>query len=224
MRAFFMKEIISKIASFVWDIPIEKTSSEQNNYLEVVWTNGRKMLNTKDANFSFGNGYKVFEKALSLISDNVRSAHKTLILGFGCGSILDLLETKYEFQGEIHGVEYDPVIIDLFHKHFASRYNSKPTISIDDAETYVSKTKEQYDIIFIDLFLELENSSLIFKPEFISGISNLLNENGLLVFNTTNQSHEDQLKLTDLMMSLGRSFKNVSKTTFQDLNNIIIAN
>ncbi|MGB0850659.1 MAG: spermidine synthase [Bacteroidia bacterium] len=218
-----MKEIISKIASFVWDIPIEKTSSKQNEYLEVVWTNGRKMLNTKDANFSFGNGYKVFEKALSLISDEVHSSHRVLILGFGCGSILDLLEKKYRYEGEIHGVEYDPVIIDLYQRHFASNYQNKPIISIDDAESFVSNSNQAFDIIFIDLFLELENSSLIFKTKFIEDTSRLLSDTGVLVFNTTNQSQDDQRRLTELMMSLGRKYKDVSKTVFQDLNNIIIA-
>jgi len=84
--------IALKIASYFWDIPVEKTSSEVNDYLEVVWSQGRKVLNTKSANFSFGNGYKVFEKAISTIKEEVERAAHVLVLGFGCGSILDILK------------------------------------------------------------------------------------------------------------------------------------
>ena len=82
-----MKEAIIRLLSWFWDIPIEKTSSPQNDYLEVVWTNGRKMLNTKEANFSFGNGYKVFETAMKPIADKIQVSKDILILGLCCNDI-----------------------------------------------------------------------------------------------------------------------------------------
>ena len=162
-----MKDLLKQIASFAWDIPIERTTSEHNPYLEVVWSNGKKMLNTKDANFSFGNGYLVFEKAFDLIKDFVPTSKKSLILGFGCGSILHLLEKKYNYQGEIVGVEYDQVILDLFQKHFAHEYTKEPKLITGDAQKFVHQNDELYDLIFVDLFTELDNVEFIFNKDFI---------------------------------------------------------
>ncbi|MFT7379733.1 MAG: hypothetical protein ACI8ZQ_001486, partial [Bacteroidia bacterium] len=69
-----MKNIFYKIASYVWDIPIAKTSSPQNECLEIVWSMGRKMLNTENANFSFGSGFEVFKLAMSKIPTNITNA------------------------------------------------------------------------------------------------------------------------------------------------------
>jgi predicted membrane-bound spermidine synthase len=218
-----MKDLLKRIASFAWDIPIEKTSSQYNPYLEVVWSNGKKMLNTKDANFSFGNGYRVFEKAFNLIKKHVPASKKTLILGFGCGSILHLLEKKYNYEGEIVGVEYDQVILDLFDKHFAKDYSTKPKLITGDAMNFVKESNETYDLIFVDLFTELDNVGFIFSQDFLSQLNNICEQGGVIVFNTIKRTSEDQKNLSGLIMDLSRNFKDVSSNSFQDLNQIIIA-
>ncbi|PCJ66072.1 MAG: hypothetical protein COA58_08335 [Bacteroidetes bacterium] len=218
-----MKEILIKIASFLWDIPIEKTSSEHNDYLEVVWSQGKKMLNTKDANFSFGNGYGVFEKAIGLIEKDISSVQNTLILGFGCGSILHLLEKKHSYNGEITGIEYDPIIISLFKKHFEPNYSLKPELIAIDAFDFLNQCKDQYDLIFIDLFKELDNVDFIFTKPFISSLKSISNTNTILVFNTIKRTELDHKNISELILKLSRHYKNVSSASFQDLNQIIIA-
>ena len=218
-----MKNTLKRIASFVWDIPIEKGSSEHNPYLEVVWSNGKKMLNTKDANFSFGNGYLVFNEAFKHINENLPSAQNVLILGFGCGSILHLLEKKHQYNGKVTGVEYDSVILELFHKHFAQRYTTKPNLITADALDFVAHYQDSYDIIFIDLFNELENVEFIFNHNFVDNLKGITSEKGVLVFNTIKQTTRDQENISELIMSLSNHFKDVSSHPFQNLNHIIIA-
>ena len=218
-----MKKTLAKAVSYIWDIPIEITASPYNPYLEVVWSAGRKMLNTRDANFSFGNGYKVFEKAMGAIESEIARANSVLILGFGCGSILHLLDKEYsDFTGTITGIEYDPEIVRLFHAHFSSNY-MEVDVQVQDASTYVKEAVAKYDIVFIDLFMELDNAPLIFEKEFVGGLKRITERGGTLVFNTTKRHPEDNSKLTDLMQMLSNDFEQVNTIDFQDFNYIIIA-
>lgn len=215
-----MKAFI-KFLSYVWDIPVEKTSSEHNHYLEVVWTNGKKMLNTKHANFSYGNGYKVFQKACSFINSEIQEAENTLILGFGCGSINQILKDEYNYKHFIYGIEYDQVIIDLFWKHFATEDETHLAIECADAAAFLASNVKSYEIIFVDLFEELDNVQFIFDPSFLS---NLMKANPkAIVFNLVAQNNADQNQISNLVMNLSSHFRDVSNTGFQDLNQIIIA-
>ncbi|MDA9110855.1 hypothetical protein N9J89_01235 [Bacteroidia bacterium] len=58
------------------------------------------MLNTRDANYAFSNGYKVFEYAMKQITEPIDTAENILIFGFGCRSILHLLEKNTIIKGK----------------------------------------------------------------------------------------------------------------------------
>lgn len=181
------------------------------------------MLNTKNANFSFGNGYKVFETAITAIEEQTAKAKDILILGFGCGSIHHLLEKKYNYSGNLVGVEYDPEIIRLYQHHFANAYNTKPILHIEDAADFLAKQIDTFDIIFIDLFCELENSPLINDIHFLHLLKNTCTSNATLVFNTTATDQKGTEAIFELHLWLSKHFKSVTKTAFQDYNNILIA-
>jgi spermidine synthase len=121
-----MKKTLIQLCSYFWDIPILKTSSPQNDYLELVWSNGKKTLNTEDANFSFGNASKVIARALSPYTHKIQEAQRILILGFGCGSVVELLDQKYNYKNSLVGIEYDATIIELYKDHFAHLFQLKP--------------------------------------------------------------------------------------------------
>ena len=218
-----MNKTLAKIFSFFWDIPIERTSSEQNEYLEVVWSNGKKMLNTKNANFSYGTCHGVFTVATDIISDSISKANDILILGFGCGSILQILREDLKYSKNIVGIEYDDTIISLYQKHFAKEMTSSCEILHTDALSFLKQNDHQYDVIFIDLFSELENSPIQFEESFISHLLKASKNKTTLVFNTTKKSKEDAITITELNLTLSKRFKNVENHNFQDLNNIIIA-
>jgi len=215
--------LIKKFASYLWDIPIERCSSPQNDYLEVVWCNGRKMLNTKEANFSFGNGYKVFAMAMKHIKEPIRQANNVLILGFGCGSILHLLEKKYTYNRTLVGVEYDTDIIRLYKEHFATDYHSNPQLHVQDAAKFMESNDASFDIVFIDLFCELENSWLLESQDFLTHLKNACSANGILVFNTTTTNTVGENIVFNLQKWLTTHFKTVSKIPFQEFNQILIA-
>jgi spermidine synthase len=211
---------IKQILSFIRDIPIETASSEKNPYLEIVWSRGKKMLNSKEANYSFGNDYKVFEQALVKFNQSFEKYNNVLILGFGCGSILHLLEKKYNYTANVVGIEYDSKIIELFNKHFQSDYSLIPELVIDDAQNYLKLTDIQFDVAFVDLFNDLENSPLLFDESFLL---DLASKNDALIINTTVTKPEDSTQIANLMLQLSRKFKDVETFDFHDVNKVIIA-
>jgi spermidine synthase len=219
-EGFFMQ--FKRLLSFIWDIPIEKTSSKHNPYLEVVWSYGRKMLNTETANYSFGNGYKVFQRAFKEVEQEINKAKDVLILGFGCGSILHLLEKKYNVKPDIVGIEYDAQVLELFDSHFADNYSLQPELLAMDAEEYMNTCTRRFDIIFIDLFQELNNAPVVTKPQFIEQLAKAAS-NGTLVFNLTEQNKQDKAAIQELILQLSRYYKDVKRVPFQEYNQIVIA-
>lgn len=98
---------------------------------------------------------------------------------------------KYNYQGKVVGVEYDNEIIRLYHQHFKSKYTLTPTLYTSDAEAFISVADNStYDIIFIDLFIELDNSPLLHKQQFLESLEKKCTSSSTLVFNitTVNQS------------------------------------
>lgn len=211
-----------KIISYIWDIPVERTGSEHNPYLEVVWSQGRKVLNTRNANFSYGNGYGVFAHALSLISDDIAASQHALILGFGCGSIQQLLERSSHFTGDITGIEYDQTIIDLYDRHYASSFKTYPTLHCADARSWVEQNDSVYDLVFIDLFQELNNVDFVFNASFNENLKRIC-PNGILVFNLISTRPDHKAQITELQLLLNRWYREVSVHEFQEINRILIA-
>jgi len=213
---------IKQLCSYLWDIPIEKSSSVQNAYLEVVWSRGRKMLNTKNANYSFGNGYKVFELAFDNLGDRLNHLNKVLVLGFGCGSVLELLTHKYKLDCELVGVEYDAEIIRLFRTHFNEYSTDKLQIVLDDALHYLENSNESYDLIIIDLFDDLRTAPIVFDPHFNEELIKHCKDGSTLIYNTVKNSL-DSNQYTELLIQLSRHFKEVSTQEFENINQIITA-
>ena len=212
--------LLKKIASYIWDIPIEKSGSELNPYLEVVWSQGRKMLNAQNANYSFGNGYKVFERAFDELKVLDNPPQSVLVLGFGCGSVEHLLQTVLGIKSVITGVEYDAEIIRLYQAHFAPESPAK--VHCMDAREFLSNNQEQYDLIVVDLFQDLETVPMIYEGLFTDLILKASAPGGQLVYNTVkNAEHHDLF--SELLLKLSTSFKEVGQIDFQEINRILIA-
>ena len=213
---------LKKICSYLWDIPIEKTSSKQNPYLEVVWSQGKKMLNTKNANYSFGNGYKVFQLAMGKLPERVDKTNKVLVLGFGCGSVLHLLRKVYHSKCEIVGIEYDPEIIRLFNQHFNDEKDQLLTLLQADAFEFIKESTSKFDLIIIDLFDDLSTIPMVFLPEFTKELRRISNKDATLIYNTV-KNPQHQTSYSELLIDLSRNFREVSTLEFQGINQIIMA-
>lgn len=144
--------------------------------------NGKKVLNSPNANYSFGSLQRVFEMALKEVALDLKDEHSVLILGFGAGSLVQTLRNDYDFKGKITGVENDETVIRIDEKHF-SEYLLNVELVEDDALKYLQGDSGGYDFVFVDLFIDKEVVEGCLQEGFIGRLAQLLNPGGMIFHN-----------------------------------------
>lgn len=152
-----------------------------NPVLLVVLENNHLLLHTEKVNYSFGTLHKAFFEVLSQIELPNQSGLKCLILGFGAGSIAQILFQKLK-NPMTTGVEADPKVIELAKKWFGLD-QQKLQIVEDFAEHFVSQSSEKFDLILVDLFIEEKNAACCLEENFWQNVSKLTNKNGKVIVN-----------------------------------------
>lgn len=164
--------------------PKRKTTyhpSAINTRLKVSVESGIKVLNTIDANYSYGGLQEVLEFGLDHIP--FEGIDNALVLGLGAGSVVDSLRNKYRFEGEITGVEIDPVVLQIAREEFEiERFEHLKIVEADAAE-FVKKTRKAFDLIVIDIFINVEVPEVFYGEEFWKNIAEIVSKNGFVLFN-----------------------------------------
>lgn len=185
--------MIKKILSYFIPINIYRKNSEINKSLEVTWTNGQLVLDSKNTNYSYGSLQRILRKGLHYIGfERIRKFENVLVLGVAGGSVIKTLVDEIRFKGKITGVELDPNVLEIANAFFG--LNKIPNLEIinGDAFEFVLKTKEKYDLIIIDIFQDTKMPSFLFESFFIDKINSLLNINGFILFNTMTLNKKDK--------------------------------
>jgi len=179
---------------FSYFIPMmvyQKKSALSKN-LEVTWNNGELVLDSKNTNYSYGSLQRILRIGLKNIGfERVSKMNHILVLGVAGGSVIKTLVDEIKYTGKITGVEIDPEIIAIANEHFHLDKIPNLKIVIDDAFEFALKTKEKYDLIIIDIFQDTVMPNFLFEKFFANRLGFLLQDNGLLLFNTMilNESH-----------------------------------
>ena len=176
------------IVSWIYPLHIESFETNKNSSLDVVLQYGQLVVDTKTANFSFGNLHLIFQEAIELSKLAKNKNYNTLILGFGAGSISEILQYK-NIQHNITGVEYDKAIIEIAKKYFPFVFNNA-TIIIEDAYKFIKENTETFDLVFIDLFYDTNVPEKFQKVEFLENVKKSLKNNSILLMNTMNEPKE----------------------------------
>lgn len=183
---------IKKLLSYVKDISLEETFSEFNPHLEVLLVNGRHQLITKDAIYSYDDKYDNFYKSFKQINWSIFKPKKVLVLGLGLGSVIYILEKKFDFIFDYIAVEIDSEIVRMAHKYTLKHLKSYVEVMLVDAENYLNITTENYDLILMDIFQSSEIPEKFQNTAFLSKLSSRLNANGLLFYNRMNATDSDK--------------------------------
>lgn len=177
---------LQKLLSYFYEIPIEKTHSKYSGSLEVTLHQGEWKLSTSNAIYSFGKhytSYKIAFKKLHIEDFNIK---KILILGVGLGSVVRLLDQQKSIES-IVAVDIDPVIIELAKKYWPETSKKiKTTFYTADAVKWISKNTEKFDLIISDIFIDIETPENVTTHQFLSKLSPIINENGILMYSRLN--------------------------------------
>ncbi|MFY8068165.1 MAG: spermidine synthase [Flavobacterium sp.] len=177
--------MIKRLLSFLLPVKIHQKKSVYSKNLEVTWNNGYLVLDSENTNYSYGSLQRVLKKGLKYIGyDRIRNFQSILVLGVAGGSVIETLKKEIKFEGQITGVEIDPVVVELATKYFGLGKYNNVSIVIDDAFEFVLKSKEKHDLIIIDIFQDTTMPNFLFEDFFINRINFLLKVNGFILFNT----------------------------------------
>jgi spermidine synthase len=151
----------------------------------VTWANGELVLDSENANYSYGSLQRILRLGLKNIGyEKIVPMNHILVLGVAGGSVIKTLVDEIKYKGKITGVEIDPEIINIANTYFKLDKVKNLEIVIDDAFEFVLKTKTKYDLIIIDIFQDTTMPSFLFETFFTNRICSLLKSRGFILFNT----------------------------------------
>ncbi|MFM7358977.1 MAG: spermidine synthase [Sediminibacterium sp.] len=178
MPIWFIKAI-----SYIWPVTIKEYTSTFSGNLFVRYFMGKKVLDSKTTNYSFGGLQKVLHRALELLPLNDRIG-KILILGLGAGSVVKTLREQFHSQAAITGIDIDEVMITIAREEFDVKESIDTSFVVADAIEWITNNNQAYDLIIIDLFIRDTIPQGATEMNFINHVINSLSSGGQLLFNT----------------------------------------
>lgn len=170
--------------SFITPVIIHKDQSEVNSILETTLENGKLVLNSAHANYSYGSLFRVFIKALLRFNIDIKNKKKILVLGMGGGSVVKFL-LENNTQAQLDTVEIDRKIISIAKEMFDLSPSDRLKIYAANAVDYLKDCREEYDLILIDLFIDDAVPEFCFTESFWKSIQNICLPKCDIVFNAS---------------------------------------
>lgn len=195
---------MKKILSYIWPTTLH-FASDINGTLEVTYFNGKKVLDTENANYSYGSLQKILEIGLTKV--NLKSVENLLLLGLGGGSIIKSLRETFEYSKNIVTVEIDPEIIKLAKDEFGIYASEKLQIIESDAFQYVKTSKEKFQLIIIDLFIDTEVPPIFYGKEFCKNTAKLIPNSGAIIFNAGINLDKTSKTIETIIANFGSGFQ-----------------
>jgi predicted membrane-bound spermidine synthase len=184
-------------------VPItKKVESKYSGTLEITWHNGKKHLNTKNANYSYGSLQKILKFGLKKI--NLNNCNNILILGLGGGSVIDTLLNDFKYKNHITALDIDPVIIDIAKAEFNLSEKKNLKIICADAIDFITHNEKLYDLIIVDLFIDNQVPANFYKLSFWQGIIKSNSSKGSILFNASLNDTKDK-HLFEILSHLEKS-------------------
>jgi spermidine synthase len=205
---------LKEIVSYILPLQVEACSSKYNNLLEVMLRNGRYVLNSENANYSFGSLHAIFKGAFKDIDLGNLNISNCLLLGLGGGSVVNLIRKTHQLTMPITAVEIDPVVIEIGYKYFNLNTYGDLNIVNMDAFEFVKKNKEVYDIIVIDLYINDVVPGIFHSKEFVSNLRKCSHSNTIVLFNKMLNNKTAKHEYGKLVYELADAFGSVSFLTY----------
>ncbi|WP_299363558.1 spermidine synthase [Winogradskyella sp.] len=156
-------------------------ASKYSGILEITWHNGKKYLNSKNANYSYGSLQKILKFGIE--QTKLKKVNSILILGMGGGSVVETLRKDFKYNKSITAIEIDPVIVDIASTEFGISEDEHLHIHCTDAYSFVKTNKEQYDLIIVDVFIDLSVPDQFLSETFWDFLLRLKSSRGDIIFN-----------------------------------------
>lgn len=183
-----------KWLSYLTDIQIDTKHSEISGPIYIKWRNGKRVVDTETVNYAYGTLYEVFQQAFVKydVQHKVKPK-KILLLGFGAGSVFQLVRETFGREPEIVGVERDPIMLQIYRDYFLHS-DANLTLIQADVQTYIQESTEKFDLILIDVFVGEHVPNTLFQESFVQFARNALSQSGVLMWNVIVEDADQKSK------------------------------
>ena len=209
---------MKRLLSYIYPIT-KKVKSEFNDSLEITWYNGKKYLNTKNANYSYGSLQEILKIGLEKI--NLQHCNEVLVLGLGGGSVIETLQNDFNYNGHITALDIDPVIIQLAKDEFNIHENEKLAIICEDALTFMEGNNKLFDLIIVDLYIDIEVPSVFLELPFWKNVSKAISKSMLFNASLENSKNDKITSIISLLSTHNFEIEKLEKV--KDTNTLVIA-
>lgn len=210
-----MKKLLSYFYPFT-----TKIKTEQNGIVELTYSNGRKILDSANANYSYGSLQRILKFGLKKI--DLANTENILLLGLGGGSVIQTLREDFEFKGKVTAIEIDKTIIDIALKEFGLSSDKNLEVIYADASEYVKQRKKQFDLLIVDLYIDNIVPSAFYSIPFWKSATELLSEKGCFVFNACIFNENSERQLSSLLSYLKESNEVERFNAIEFTNTVIV--
>ena len=129
---------------------------------------------------------RLWKVALSTVQSSKFKVQSCLILGLGCGDAARLINEVWP-KAQITGVEVDQKVVEIGKKYFGLGEVLNLEIFVADAIKFVDTKYKipntRYNLILVDLYLGKDYPKEAESKEFLNGLKNVLNKDGLVIIN-----------------------------------------
>lgn len=184
---------MKRLLSYIY--PVTKIiDSKFSGQLEVTWYKGKKHLNSENANYSYGALQRILKFGLHKIE--LAKVDSVLLLGLGGGSVIQTLRNDFNYSKHIEAVEIDPVIIEIAKTEFGIIENEYLKIHCIDALNFVKENTKHFDLIIIDLYIDLDVPDPFLSIAFWDRVLSLKSSKGTILFNASvKNSSQDKIEI-----------------------------
>ena len=211
--------MLTRILSFLFPIT-RNIKSDHNGNLELTIINGKKLLNTANANYSYGSLQRVLKFSLQQLE--LSKTHEILLLGLGGGCVVKTLREDFSYRGKITAVDVDPIIISVAKKEFNVLSDEFTKIICSDAFNFVKDCDWKFDLIIVDLFVDNKVPDEFLTQEFWRYILEHLSVRGKIIFNTLCEPVSNLKPIEDKFRKRGLDYKIYRHV--ENTNRVLIAN
>jgi spermidine synthase len=175
--------LLKSLLSYAWPVPVWEGRGKYGP-LKLVWEEGHLVVNSGNANQSYGSLHAVWQQCLDDEQVAKRNPADVLVLGFGAGSLAHILRKELRLKAPITGVDGDPEMLRIARTHFHVDRLADLELVESDALAFVQGNERRYSLVLVDLCHELDLAPGVDGVPFIAGLRKCTAEGGLLCFNT----------------------------------------
>ncbi len=214
--------VLTLLQSYLTGILVEKQTSTISDELEVWLQNGRYVLHSSWANYSYDTLHRIFQHVFKIIQLHTKPLQKVLILGFGAGSVAHILVHEMNLRPRITGVEPDEAVIRLAKKYFAVLQYPQLNLICNHAAAFAASCPETFDLVISDVFVHTYVPEEASNREYLQHLKRLTAPGGTGMINFMAEKGEQHRQLLQLIADARAVMPTVEIIKATNVNTVLV--